>query len=277
MQRKLAIRTATGACFLALMILCSLRLSFFLAGVCFIVCEMMHEYWRMTLHHGFIAERAVLTAGAALFILTEASCLGFGADPRWLYAGALFPVAACVMVLFRYRTAEPATLPMLLCPLLYILLPFILSLRMVFAPDGTFSGRLFLSVFIIIWTNDIGAYALGMLLGQKENSRKLFPAISPKKSWWGIAGGTVFTFGAAVALHLVGFVPLGLAHWLAVGALTLLFGTLGDLVESQLKRQHGMKDSGNIMPGHGGLLDRFDASLLAMPAVVVYLTLFGLI
>lgn len=129
-----------------------------------------------------------------------------------------------------------------------------------------------LSIFIFNWVNDTGAYCTGMLFGK----HKLFERISPKKSWEGSIGGAVFSIIAAIVLaHFFTFLSTGI--WIGLGLTVVVFGTWGDLTESLMKRTLGIKDSGNILPGHGGMLDRFDSTLMAVPAAVVYLYVVGLI
>ena len=127
-----------------------------------------------------------------------------------------------------------------------------------------------LAVFILLWANDTGAYLCGSAL-HKRFPAKLFERVSPKKSWVGSIGGGVICL--TVAGVFGSFFPdlLSLWQWVGMGFVVCLFGTWGDLVESLLKRQLGIKDSGTMLPGHGGMLDRFDSSLLAIPAVVLYL------
>ena len=128
-----------------------------------------------------------------------------------------------------------------------------------------------LAIFVFLWTNDTGAYLVGTLFG-RYIPYKLFPRISPHKSWIGsIGGGLVSLIAAAVLWHFVH--GLTLVQWMVLATIVCLFGTWGDLVESLIKRQLGIKDSGKILPGHGGLLDRFDSALLAIPASYVYFTL----
>lgn len=123
-----------------------------------------------------------------------------------------------------------------------------------------------LSIFIFTWINDTGAYCTGMLFGK----HRLFERISPKKSWEGSIGGGVFSIiGAIVMAYFFPFMPISI--WIGLALTVVIFGTLGDLTESLLKRTIGIKDSGNILPGHGGMLDRFDSTLMAVPAAVVYL------
>ena len=129
-----------------------------------------------------------------------------------------------------------------------------------------------LCVFIFLWANDTGAYCTGSLLGR----HKLFPRISPGKSWEGSIGGGIIVL---IVAYFIGSYEAGLnsdtgltvIQWMGLGLVVVVFGTWGDLVESLFKRTLGIKDSGNILPGHGGMLDRFDSSLMAMPASVVYL------
>lgn len=123
-----------------------------------------------------------------------------------------------------------------------------------------------LSIFIFTWINDTGAYCTGMLFGK----HRLFERISPKKSWEGSIGGGVFSIIAAILMaHSFPFMSIGV--WIGLALTVVVFGTWGDLTESLLKRTLGIKDSGNILPGHGGMLDRFDSTLMAVPAAVVYL------
>ncbi|MGM9688287.1 MAG: phosphatidate cytidylyltransferase [Alloprevotella sp.] len=130
-----------------------------------------------------------------------------------------------------------------------------------------------LSVFLFLWTSDTGAYLCGSML-HRYFPAKLFERISPNKSWVGsIGGGVLCLVVAAVLAHF--FPQLSLPVWLGLGLTVCVFGTWGDLVESLFKRQLGIKDSGNVLPGHGGMLDRFDSSLLAIPAAVIYLYTLG--
>ena len=160
---------------------------------------------------------------------------------------------------------------------LYIALPFSLLNTLAFhlTPQGlvTYDAVLPLSVFVFLWMNDTGAYLCGSLLGK----HKLFPRISPGKSWEGSIGGGILVIAIAVLVwyltdqNQLNQLGLTAIEWAGLGLTVVIFGTWGDLVESLFKRTLGIKDSGNILPGHGGMLDRFDSSLLAIPAAVVYL------
>ena len=155
---------------------------------------------------------------------------------------------------------------------MYIALPFSMLNVLAFTATNngvvTFNTLLPLSIFVFLWVNDSGAYCVGSLLGR----HKLFPRISPGKSWEGSVGGAVFVLAAAYAIsYFLDDRMLTLPQWLGLGLVVVVFGTWGDLIESLFKRTLGIKDSGTILPGHGGMLDRFDSSLLAIPAAVIYL------
>ncbi len=166
---------------------------------------------------------------------------------------------------------------------MYIALPLSMINVLAFQADATtgevaYNWVLPMSIFAFLWLNDTGAYCTGSLFGK----HRLFPRISPKKSWEGSIGGAILVLAvAALISQLIGSYglpsPFGegsgerLVEWLGLGLVVVVFGTWGDLVESLFKRTLGIKDSGNILPGHGGMLDRFDSSLMAIPAVVVYI------
>ena len=142
---------------------------------------------------------------------------------------------------------------------LYVALPFALLNVLAFHNDPAASSVSYnpilpLSIFVFIWLSDTGAYCVGSLIGK----HRLFERISPKKSWEGSIGGAVFSIASS-------------GQWAGLAVVVVIFGTWGDLTESLMKRQLGIKDSGNILPGHGGMLDRFDSALMAIPAAVCYL------
>ena len=165
-----------------------------------------------------------------------------------------------------------------------ILLPglvYILASICVFLMLGlrgeSFDGILPLCFFIMIWSSDVGAFCIGSLFGQKGGSKKLAPTISPNKTWTGFWGGLIFCIVAALILRGTGMMKFSLVHSIVLAIVVHCFGVLGDLLESVWKRRFGVKDSGNIIPGHGGFLDRFDSSLAAIPAAILYLVIFGLL
>ena len=157
---------------------------------------------------------------------------------------------------------------------LYIALPFAMLNVLSFhtSPMDTsvsYNPILPLSVFVFIWLSDTGAYCVGSLIGR----HRLFERISPKKSWEGSIGGGIVAIGSSfIFAHY--FPIMNMAEWAGLALIVVIFGTWGDLTESLLKRQLHIKDSGAILPGHGGMLDRFDSALMAIPAAVVYLYAF---
>ena len=126
-----------------------------------------------------------------------------------------------------------------------------------------------LAIFVFLWASDTGAYCVGSLIGKHP----LFKRISPNKSWEGSVGGAVLAIGISMIFAHYDTSLYSTLQWAGMALVVVVFGTWGDLVESLMKRQLGIKDSGNILPGHGGMLDRFDSSLIAIPAVALYLAI----
>jgi phosphatidate cytidylyltransferase len=135
--------------------------------------------------------------------------------------------------------------------------------------NNLYSPKLLVALFALIWTYDSGAYLVGVSIGK----HRLFERISPKKSWEGAIGGT---FTAILVSWLISrYIPeIQWTHWIIISILTVVSSTFGDLTESMFKRYFGIKDSGTILPGHGGILDRFDSLFFAVPVVVTYIYLF---
>lgn len=150
---------------------------------------------------------------------------------------------------------------------IYVAAPFVLTNVLVFSFSESYTWLYLLAVLVIIWVNDSFAYLTGMTFGK----HRMFERISPKKSWEGFVGGAFFAILSSYAFyHFTGqHSPL---VWVGFAAVVVIFGTLGDLIESLMKRTLAVKDSGNMIPGHGGILDRFDSTIFAIPAVVVYLS-----
>ena len=152
--------------------------------------------------------------------------------------------------------------------ILYIALPVSLLTFIVIAHNGEYNPALLLGYFFLLWSYDTGAYLIGRLAGKN----KLFERISPKKTWEGAVGGLIISVGIAYILNIY-FPLLTFTQWAAVAVIIAITGTFGDLIESMLKRSSDLKDSGNILPGHGGILDRFDALFISVPFVITYLYL----
>lgn len=155
---------------------------------------------------------------------------------------------------------------------MYVALPFALLNVIAFHYNETentisYNAILVLSIFVFTWLSDTGAYCVGSLFGK----HRLFERISPKKSWEGSIGGAVLSIASSFAFAHFFPLILPVAGWVGLSFVIVVFGTWGDLCESLFKRHLGIKDSGTILPGHGGMLDRFDSLLISIPAAVVYL------
>lgn len=214
-------------------------------------------------------------AGVYLFMAMFGFCSGL--TPTAVFVPYLITVIYLLVAELYAKAEDPiSNWAYTMLSQMYIALPF--SLLNVLAFRSTPVGDVYaylmpLSVFVFLWVNDSGAYCCGSLLGK----HKLFPRISPGKSWEGSVGGGIFVVVTAFVVWLlserygVNDLQLSVFEWMGLGLVVVVFGTWGDLVESLFKRTLGIKDSGKILPGHGGMLDRFDSSLLAIPAAVIYL------
>lgn len=209
-------------------------------------------------------------AGAYLFLALMAFCSQV-TDARVFLPYLLLLLYLMITELYLKKKNPLGNWAFTMLSQLYVALPFALLSVLAFHNDPTASSVSYnpvlpLSVFIFLWLSDTGAYCVGSLLGK----HRLFERISPKKSWEGSIGGGVFAVAASWLLAC--FFPfLNGWEWMGLALTVVVFGTWGDLTESLMKRQLGIKDSGNILPGHGGILDRFDSALMAIPAAVVYL------
>ncbi len=275
-MKSAVVRTLSGAVYGALIFLCLLVNGYlFAALIIFMMCVMMAEFYKMTMGESYKFSRALaIGAGVILFLLLY-FCRAFNMPGKYV-ALAIIPVLVVMFNSLLVRDKSEFTkFAYIYTGLLYIAVPMALSNLLAFK-EGAFSGLLILCFFIIIWCSDIGAYFLGTMFGQKYG-KKLAPEISPKKSWVGFWGGLVFAILAALVLHWTGLLQIPLIHCVVLAALMHCAGVAGDLFESMWKRCCNVKDSGNIIPGHGGMLDRLDSTLMAMPLGAIYLLLFNLI
>lgn len=240
----------------------------------FAMVVMMKEFLKMTCAGEYRGLQFLsILAGAVFFILVF---LYKGFDfPGWIVLIAFIPLyILMVSSLYLKDKSHFDKFANLYTAVLYIAVPWSL-LNFAAFTGGKFNGMLLMCFFCIIWGSDVGAYLFGMSLGQRFG-KKLFPSISPKKSWIGFWGGLLVAVGVAVTLHYTGVfdlcgVELNLVHSIVLAVLLDVTGVYGDLIESQWKRHYDVKDSGNIIPGHGGLLDRFDSALVAIPVGIIYL------
>ncbi len=271
-MKELIKRTVFGAIYVALVV-CSIlfwRPFFFQLLFLLVSAFALLEFHRINKSDVLLTVSGMLLAWlmfSTLALLMSTTCFKASCVMGATYGLVL--ILSLVAELFKKAEDPIRNWGMLLEGQILVALPFAL-MNVLFAE----SYMLLLSVFIIIWVNDTGAYCTGSLIGR----HKMFPRVSPGKSWEGFCGGAVFALLAGWVLlsDPLGFTGMSYEWWKSVmiTLVIVVFGTLGDLMESLMKRTLGIKDSGNVIPGHGGWLDRFDSMLLATPAVVLLLMFF---
>lgn len=271
------VRAITGVFFVAAIVVCFLNPQAMALLFALVTGLTIWEFTGLVNEReGVDVNRFICTvAGVYLFFAMTGFCSGL--TPSSVFIPYLITIVYLLVAELYAKSKDPINnWAYTMMSQMYAALPF--SLLPVLAFRATAEGIAYtylmpLSVFVFLWISDTGAYCCGSLLGR----HKLFPRVSPGKSWEGSVGGAVFVVAAAALIwHLTeryGVNELGMSiyEWMGLGLVVVVFGTWGDLVESLFKRTLGVKDSGSILPGHGGMLDRFDSSLLAIPATVVYL------
>lgn len=294
-MKNFIVRSITGILFVVAVVVCFLNVVSMMAFFALVTGLTLWEFTGLVNdREGVKVNRFISTAaGVYLFLAVGVYCSG--ATP----ASVFIPYLLTIIYLFiseLYLRNEDAVndWAYTMMSQLYIALPLscinMLAMReTTIETEGGLSGTgeitycmlLPLSIFVFLWINDTGAYITGSLLGR----HKLFPRISPGKSWEGSIGGGIFVLlisqliayidheNFIESMNIASSAPTGLTslEWMGLGLIVVFFGTWGDLVESLFKRTLGIKDSGTILPGHGGMLDRFDSSLMAIPAAVVFL------
>ena len=274
-MKNLVIRSLSGAV-LGVVVLGAILWSQWSFGALLLVLSLagMHEFYALCERRGEAPQRVLgLLSGALLFALNFAfvsddiRILGpaghaFGSGMAFLLL--LMPLLF-VCELYRKRENPAANIAVTLLGVVYVALPFSLLLYLPILSTDAWTPWVVVAYVAIIWANDVCAYLVGMTVGR----RKLFERLSPKKSWEGFFGGLAGAVGAGLAAgHLLG---ASLAAWAGLALGAAVVAVAGDLVESMFKRAAGVKDSGSLIPGHGGVLDRFDAMLLSAPFVFVYM------
>lgn len=274
MKNNFIQRAVTGVLFVIVLVGCILYspLSF---GILFTIISALsvHEFAQLVNRSGEVSINKTITAlgGAYLFLALMSFCTqqSVGARIFLPYLGLLLYMMITELYLKKKNPTGNWAYSML--SQLYVALPFALLNVLAFqysteTSSVTYTPILPLSIFVFIWLSDTGAYCTGSLIGR----HRLFERISPKKSWEGSIGGGIFSIASSfVFAYFFSFMLWW--QWVGLAIVVVIFGTWGDLTESLMKRQLGIKDSGNILPGHGGMLDRFDSALMAIPAAVVYL------
>ncbi|MFT4736926.1 MAG: phosphatidate cytidylyltransferase [Paraglaciecola sp.] len=238
--------------------------------VFFAICIMAQwEFYRLVRAQEYLPIRLLgVFVGSLLFVLSflvEQGTL----DSK--YYMAIFPLASMIFLVKLYKKNDKnpfVNIAFFYLGIVYVALPFTLINIIVFF-HGTYGYQIIFGLLVLIWASDTGAYFTGSAFGKT----KLFERISPKKSWEGSIGGAVVALTFSIILSRY-YTDLNTLEWIIVGGIVVVTGTYGDLVESLFKRSMSIKDSGNIIPGHGGFLDRFDSLILSVPFVVVFLILF---
>jgi phosphatidate cytidylyltransferase len=276
-QKNLIVRTITGILFVAVMVSGFLNAMAMMLLFCIITGLTLWEYTGLV--NNYVADTTVnrfisTVGGVYLFIAVGAWASGIVTGFAVLVPYILTIIYLLISELYTKSANAVADWAYTMLGQLYIALPLALINILAFPVQDIqyYDMYLPLSVFILLWCNDAGAYCVGSLIGK----HKLFPRISPGKTWEGSIGGGVI---AIIAAGIIGYLVnnsdaghlLNIWEWLGLAVIVVVFGTWGDLVESLFKRTIGIKDSGNILPGHGGMMDRFDSSLMAIPAAVIYL------
>jgi phosphatidate cytidylyltransferase len=276
--KEIVVRASTGLVFITVLIGAIVWNKYSVAVLFFVVSMLgLIEFFKLMEKGGFKPKKtAAGIVGGAIYLII--ALFSLTTEVTFAYLLFIFPLLVLLVVLELFRKSEfPVTnFAFSVMGIVYVVIPF--AMLNFFAYDDAayyatveiegYQYILLLAFFVIQWSNDTGAYVTGKAFGK----HKLFERISPNKTWEGAIGGGVFAL-------LAGFIfayttDSNILHWLVISLLIVVFGTLGDLTESQIKRSVGVKDSGNILPGHGGILDRFDGVLFSAPFVLTYLHLF---
>jgi CDP-diglyceride synthetase len=260
-------RTLSGFLFVVLIVGSILLSQFSFAIVFALICGWaVREFHKLTnLQQDVEVNLWVALFGGILLFASSSLCSSGICHYHLFSIYGLYLVAVFISELYKQKPNPLHNWAYFIFGQIFIALPFSL-LNFILFIDG-WQPIVLLSVFVTIWVNDSGAYLVGVLFGK----HRLFERISPKKSWEGFFGGALFALLSGYVFSL--FIPqISLLNWLIFSEIIVAFGTLGDLIESLMKRTVNVKDSGDLIPGHGGLLDRFDSMLLAAPVLYIYLS-----
>lgn len=276
-MRNFIVRTITAVFFVAAIVTCFLRPEAMALLFALVTGLTIWEFTGLVNERENVAINRLICTVAGVYFFLAMTGYNSGITSSGVFIPYLISIIYLMVAELYLKQADPVNnWAYTMMSQLYIALPFsllnVLAFRSV-GSDITYTYLIPLAVFVFLWINDTGAYLCGSLLGK----HKLFPRISPGKSWEGSIGGGILVMAIAVLVwylterYGVNDLHLSAAEWAGLGLTVVVFGTWGDLIESLFKRTLGIKDSGNILPGHGGMLDRFDSSLMAIPAAVIYL------
>jgi len=276
-MKNFIVRTITGVFFVAAIVISFLNPRAMALLFALVTGMTVWEFCSLVNDRPGVQVNRFISTVAGVFLFFAMAGYNSGITPSSVFIPYLVSIIYLMIAELYLKAEDPiANWAYTMMSQLYIALPLSLLNVLAYRWNGTgvqYTYLTPLSVFVFLWINDAGAYCVGSLLGR----HKLFPRVSPGKSWEGSIGGGLLVIAVAVLVwHLTeqyGVNDLGLSavEWAGLGLVIVIFGTWGDLIESLFKRTLGIKDSGNILPGHGGMLDRFDSTLMAVPAAVVYL------
>ncbi len=252
-------RTLSGIVYILILITASLYFHSFLLLFGFFLLLAVSEFCQLVQLKKTIP-LLIAIVGYGLFAYFDVS----RSSSILLLLAALFVSGKCIAFLFNVQQRPIAPSSKFVYLIGYVILPIILITKIP-CVDGSFNPKIIISIFILIWANDTFAFVVGKSIGK----HKLFERISPKKTIEGFLGGLVFAAIFAVLIAKF-FILQPLFNWIVIALILSAIGTIGDLVESKFKRVAGVKDSGKIMPGHGGILDRLDSIIFAAPFVFLF-------
>ena len=276
-MNKLLVRILTGAAFGIVLLGAILRHTSFAALFTLVtmlsvneLSNLIHEYKKTT----FSTFLAVIGGGYLFFVLYAVAHLGATCSVALFMPYIMLLAYIFVIQLYKTEGSSLDNYAYFALTQVYAALPFAMLniLSTVGATSSTYNYALPLAIFVFIWCNDSGAFFVGCSIGR----HKMWERVSPKKTWEGTIGGVVVAMIAGYVMSIF-FTQLNVWQWIGMAAVVAVAGTYGDLIESCMKREMGIKDSGNILPGHGGMLDRFDSTLLATPCALIYLSLIGVL
>lgn len=270
-MKNLLLRTLSGSIFV-LIVLAAIWFGpySFVAGFGLILVLCLYEFYRLVNKVEAVSVRPVINCAAGLYLFVASFLNVSYAVPFTILflPYIVYIISIFVVGLYLKRENPVHSWAYSFLGQVYIAFPLSALNMLCFMPNSAgevvYSPVLLLALFAFIWINDTGAYLVGVSIGK----HRLFERISPKKSWEGFWGGAVFAVAASLVFaYYVPDIPLW--HWACMATVVVVFATWGDLVESLFKRTIGVKDSGNMIPGHGGILDRLDSVIFAAPAMLV--------
>ena len=260
-------RTFSGLIFICIVIVSILWHPYAFAVAFFAATFLgLYEFYKLTYKHETIEINVVVGTLGGMILFVNCFLHAYGLVSTMIFSTyAFYLIIVFIAELFRKKANPINNWAYYFLGQIYVAIPFSLLNYIIFIQG--YQPWLLLALFITLWVNDTGAYVTGMLFGK----HKLFERVSPKKTWEGFIGGAVFALISGYVLSRY-ITDISLWQWLVFSEIVVIFGTLGDLSESLLKRTENVKDAGKLIPGHGGILDRFDSMILAAPVVWIYLS-----